>query len=59
MTTRHISVVTPCYNEESNVDALYERVRSVFQKLGLDSYEHLFIDNASTDDTVSRLRSLL
>ncbi len=58
MTTRHISVVTPCYNEESNVDALYERVRSVFQKLGLDSYEHLFIDNASTDETVSRLRSL-
>ena len=57
-TNRYISVMTPCYNEESNVDALYERVRSVFEKLGLKSYEHLFIDNASTDGTVGRLRKL-
>ena len=55
---RHISVMTPCYNEALNVEVLYERVRAVFEHLGQNSYEHVFIDNASTDGTVDRLRSL-
>ena len=50
--------MTPCYNEALNVEVLYERVRTVFEHLGQTSYEHVFIDNASTDGTVDRLRSL-
>jgi len=50
--------MTPCYNEELNVEVLYERVRTVFERLGLNSYEHVFIDNASTDGTLDRLRNL-
>ncbi len=50
--------MTPCYNEELNVEVLYERVRTVFERLGRNSYEHLFIDNASTDGTLDRLRNL-
>ena len=50
--------MTPCYNEALNVEVLYERVRAVFEHLGQNSYEHVFIDNASTDGTVDRLRSL-
>ena len=50
--------MTPCYNEVLNVEALYERVRAVFERLGWNSYEHVFIDNASTDGTVDRLRAL-
>lgn len=50
--------MTPCYNEAENVEALYERVRSVFQSLPEYSYEHLFIDNASTDRTVEILRGI-
>ncbi len=50
--------MTPCYNEALNVEVLYERVRAVFERLGQNSYEHVFIDNASTDGTVDRLRSL-
>ena len=55
---RHISVLTPCYNEAGNVEVLHERVRHVFDTLDGYTYEHLFIDNASTDGTVSILRSL-
>jgi glycosyltransferase involved in cell wall biosynthesis len=59
MTTRpRISVVTPCFNEAGNVRTLYERVRAVFHSLDGYRYEHLFIDNASTDDTVAILRDL-
>lgn len=55
---RHVTVLTPCFNEAGNVEALYARVCAVFD--GLDDYthEHLFIDNASTDDTVAILRRL-
>ena len=52
-----ISVVTPCFNERDNVDELHERVRTTMSALPYD-YEHLFIDNHSTDGTVEKLRAL-
>jgi glycosyltransferase involved in cell wall biosynthesis len=55
---RKISILTPCFNEAENVDVLYERVRAVFQSLHEYTYEHVFIDNASTDETVVRLRAI-
>ena len=53
-----ISVVSPCYNEQDNVEALYEAVRKVFAQLPQYRYEHIFIDNASGDRTVEILREL-
>jgi glycosyltransferase involved in cell wall biosynthesis len=53
-----ITVLTPCFNEAENVDVLYERVKAVFAGLPDYRYEHLFIDNASTDETVAKLRVL-
>ncbi len=55
---RLVTVLTPCFNEEANVEALYERVRAVFATLGGYRCEHLFIDNASTDRTVEILREI-
>jgi glycosyltransferase involved in cell wall biosynthesis len=53
-----ISVVSPCYNEEHNVEPLYRRVKAVFDKLGKYRFEMIFIDNASTDNTVGVLKKL-
>jgi polyisoprenyl-phosphate glycosyltransferase len=53
-----LSVVTPCYNEEENIDLVYTRVKSVLEKLGDYNYEHIFIDNCSTDGTISVLKQL-
>ncbi len=53
-----ISVITGCYNEEENVEELYRRVRAVIAGLGKYRYEHIFIDNASTDGTVAVLKRL-
>ena len=53
-----VSIVTPCYNEEENVEEVYRRVKEVFDSLGAYRYEHIFIDNASTDRTVGILRRL-
>lgn len=53
-----ISIVTPCYNEEANVEETYRQVKAVFERLGKYRYEHIFIDNASTDSTAEVLRRL-
>ena len=55
----HVGVVLPCYNEEGNVDELYERLKKVFDGLPQYTYELLFIDNASTDRTVEKIKSLI
>ncbi|NQX60257.1 glycosyltransferase family 2 protein [Paenibacillus qinlingensis] len=53
-----LSIVTPCYNEESNVEELYMQVKEICNSLAGYSYEHIFIDNASKDNTVSILKEL-
>jgi glycosyltransferase involved in cell wall biosynthesis len=53
-----ISIVSPCYNEEGNVEQLYLRTRETFARFPQYRYEHIFIDNASTDSTVAILRRL-
>lgn len=55
----HISVVTGCFNEEANVADLYEQVKAVIEGLSGYTFELVFIDNASTDATVARLRELV
>ena len=58
MSTKLISVVTPCYNEETNVRELYQRIQAVFAGLQGYRYEQIFIDNASKDGTAAVLREL-
>src|SRR5258708_12631780 len=53
-----ISVVSPCYNEEGNVEILVDRVRELFATLPQYRYEHVIIDNHSTDGTVEILRRI-
>lgn len=54
---KKVSIITPCYNEEENLDELYQRICNVMEKLQYD-YEHILIDNASTDRSVEILRKL-
>lgn len=55
----HVGVVLPCYNEEGNIDELYERLTTVFAGLPQYTYELLFVDNASSDATVEKIKSLI
>jgi glycosyltransferase involved in cell wall biosynthesis len=54
----NISIVTACYNEEENVEAVYNKVKEVFAGLADYRYEHIFIDNASKDRTVPILKEI-
>ncbi|MGD0214804.1 MAG: glycosyltransferase family 2 protein [Terriglobales bacterium] len=53
-----LTVLTPCFNEELNVRELYVRVRDAIAVAGNYQYEHIFIDNASTDNTLGELKVL-
>ena len=53
-----ISVVTQCFNEEGNVDELHRRIAAQFALLPGYDFEHIYIDNASTDGTVAAIRRL-
>lgn len=53
-----VSIVTPCFNEEGNVEALYLKVKEVFATLPDYSYEYIFIDNCSKDRTPELLRAM-
>lgn len=52
-----VSIVTPCYNEAENVEELCARIATVMSALPYD-YEHICIDNRSTDGTVGKLREI-
>jgi glycosyltransferase involved in cell wall biosynthesis len=53
-----ITIFTPCYNEEKNIDSLYARVCAVIDKIPNYNFEYVLIDNASTDNTVMRLKEI-
>lgn len=56
-----ITIVSPCYNEEENVEACYQAVLALFAPDGPLAHherEHIFSDNASEDATVEILRRI-
>lgn len=56
---RRISIVTPVYNEELNVETCHATVRALFEgPLAAYEREHVFCDNGSTDRTVQVLRGI-
>ena len=55
---RLISIVTPCFNEEGNVEELHRRIAAQMAEFPHYDYEHIYVDNASTDDTVAIIRRL-
>ncbi len=49
-----VSVVIPVYNEEANLEALYERLEGVLQSTGRP-YEVIFVDDGSRDRSLDIL----
>lgn len=52
-----ITILTPCFNEEGNIVELHDRIAKAMENVNYD-YEHIVIDNASTDHTVDILRKI-
>ena len=58
--TKHekISVVIPCCNEEESIPAFYDRIMAVAATMPDIVFEMIFIDDGSTDKTLSILRAM-
>ncbi len=54
---KYLSVIIPVYNEEENIPLLHERLHGVLTKQHF-SYEVLYIDDGSKDDTFGQLQRL-
>ena len=52
-----ISIVTPTFNEEQNIKKLCIDIRNEMEKLNIE-YEHIVIDNASTDKTIDIIKEI-
>jgi glycosyltransferase involved in cell wall biosynthesis len=51
----YVSIILPCYNEQDHVTAEVERICAAMDSSGYD-YELLAFDDASTDETLARVR---
>lgn len=54
---KKISILTPTYNESENIKELCQSIQKIMSNLDYD-YEHIVIDNASTDGTIKILKEL-
>ena len=54
---KKISIVTPTFNEEENIERLCQEIKIEAKSLNYD-YEHIVIDNCSTDKTIDKLREI-
>ena len=53
-----LSIIVPCYNEEAVVRSTHERLTSVFNKMPEVSYELIFVNDGSIDQTQQILSEL-
>lgn len=58
---KSISIVIPCHNEEEVLSSLYEKLKRIVDCLmgkKIGSYELVFVNNGSTDNTIEKMLSL-
>jgi len=55
--TIYLSIVIPCYNEESAVESLYAEIKKIFESIN-KQIEFIFIDDGSVDNTLEILKKL-
>lgn len=53
-----ISIIVPCYNEESTIRRFYDAVTAVAARIPGVTWEYIFIDDGSRDRTILILREL-
>lgn len=53
-----LSIVVPCYNEEGNVKIFSEEIYKVFKNKKI-SYEIIFVNDGSRDNTIKKLEELV
>ena len=53
-----LSVIIPCYNEESNVNLFHDEFAKAFKKFKYE-YELIFVNDGSKDNTIGELKKIV
>jgi dolichol-phosphate mannosyltransferase len=53
-----ITIVSPCFNEDSIILDFYSQLNKSIENIGNYEFKYLFIDNASTDNTIKILKDI-
>ena len=53
-----ITILIPCFNEESGIDILYERLKSLINNMPKYNFRLLLIDDGSNDKTLLHIKNL-
>lgn len=53
-----LSVVIPCYNAEKNIENVIEKDIEIFERLGIDKFEFVLVNDCSRDNTWVVLQNL-
>ena len=53
-----VSLVIPVLNEADNLDTLWSRLTETAARIPEISFEAVFVDDGSSDDTAARIRGL-
>ncbi|SDC00460.1 Glycosyltransferase involved in cell wall bisynthesis [Succiniclasticum ruminis] len=55
---KNVTIVVPCYNEEKNIDNLYERLKDIIHSLADYKFHILFVNDGSKDNTLNKMQNL-
>lgn len=55
---RSLSIIVPCYNEEETVNIFYQEINRISQKLHDYSFEFIFINDGSKDNTIHEMNAI-
>lgn len=53
-----ITILVPCYNEENNINLLYNRLKNLIKSLPCYEFQILLINDGSKDKTLDRMQEL-
>ena len=53
-----ISIVVPCFNEEESLPIYFKEMKKIEKKMDYVSFEYVFVDDGSKDNTLKILRDL-
>ena len=56
--SKYLSIIVPVYNEEENIPLLHERIQHVMRQQCF-SYEIIYVDDGSKDQTIDQLKRLV
>ncbi len=53
-----VSIIIPCHNEQDNITNIYQELNKVLTNNGQISYEYIFVDDGSADQTVAEVKRI-